>query len=131
MTRNVARHKMPSSLPSVVERRGLLYGRESQRTDHGAVARRYIEEGRLADALEFFGRGGDADGIREIQRLAVQDGDVFLLLQIERVTQQSLDPEVWREAEHNAERNGKERFARMAAERRGGGDGSDEGTDGR
>lgn len=112
---------MPSSLPSVVDRRGLLYGKDSHKTDHQAMARRYLEAGRAADALEFFQRAGSVDGIREIQRLAVAEGDAFLLSQIERITQERLDPDVWREAERNAARHGKERFAQLAAERCGAG----------
>jgi len=114
---------MPSSLPSLLERRGLLHGKESQKADHRGLAERYLEAGRYADALEFFHKADDAEGIDRIRRHAIKEGDVFLLGEIERVTHAPVPPEIWKEAASNAERSGRLAFARKGFEKAGDADG--------
>jgi hypothetical protein len=114
---------MPSSLPSLLERRGLIHGKESQKADHRGLAERYFEAGRYVDALEFFHKANDAEGIDRIRRHAIKEGDVFLLGEIERVTHEPILPETWKEAASNAERCGKLAFARKGFEKAGDADG--------
>ena len=110
----MARPHMPSTLPSAVERRELLFGRESQKADHRALAVRYQEAGRLSDALEFFAKAGDEAGVEEIRLTAVKHGDAFLLAQVERVTRTPADAATWRATAEAAERDDKLHFAMTA-----------------
>ncbi len=110
---------MSSALPSALERRGLLYGKESRKADHSSIAETYLGAGRTMDALEFFVLAGDTGGIDRIRDLAVKEGDVFLLAQIERLTQIEEDPETWRRIGESSEENGKTAYALMAYEKAG------------
>lgn len=119
----MARQKLPSALPSLLERRGLLYGKESLKADHRALAESYFEAGRYTDALEFFLKVDDAEGIERLRQHAATHGDVFLLGEIERLTHTLIPPETWKEAAMNAERSGKLAFARTGFEKAGDADG--------
>lgn len=110
----MARQRMPSTLPSAVERRELLFGRESQKADHRSFAARYQEHERLSDALEFFAKAGDEAGVEEIRVIAVKHGDAFLLAQVVRVSGTPADAATWRATAEAAERDDKLRFAMMA-----------------
>jgi len=111
---NVARQRMPSSLPSAVERREFLFGRESEKADHGALADGYQTQGRMTDALEFYAKAGDEAGVERIRRIAVKSGDAFLLAQVVRTTGKPEEAAAWRETAERAERAGKIYFARAA-----------------
>ena len=115
----MGRQRTPSGMPTALERRSLLYGKESVKADHRALGDRYFEAGRIADALEFYGKVQDQAGIEKVRRFAVENGDAFLLAQIERLTGRALDPEFWREAGRNAENKGRLNFARQAFEKAG------------
>jgi len=108
---------MPSSLPSVVERRALLFGKESMKADHKALAEKYFEAGRLLDALEFFFMANHEAGIDRIRQKAIESGDTFLLDQIERVTRNEESLDSWRKAAVAAEKKGKLAFALHAYEK--------------
>jgi len=114
---------MPSALPSLLERRALLYGKESLKADHHALAEGYFEAGRYSDALEFFHKADDAEGIERLRQHAVTHGDVFLLGEIGRLTHTPIPPETWKEAAVNAEKSGKLAFARIGFEKAGDADG--------
>ena len=102
------------ALPTAVERRNLLYGKESRKADHRALGQDYFDAGRMADAAEFFTLANDQDGLDRIQKHALEQGDAFLLAQIERLTGEPCDPDVWREMARRAEQLGKHHFVRQA-----------------
>jgi len=113
----MAQNQTSPGLPSVLERRGLLYGKESARADHAKIGRQYAAAGRFADALEFFARAGDAAGIESVRADAIERGDAFLLAQVERVGGAPVDAATWRTLAERAAAAGKETFARLARER--------------
>jgi hypothetical protein len=61
-----------------------------------------LGEGRLVDALDFFEKARDLDGIRRIREESILEGDPFLLYQTSKFLKESPLPEVWRKVGEKA-----------------------------
>jgi len=86
----------------------------------------YLEEGFVNDAVEFFGVAGSEAGLELVRRIAVEEGDFFLLSRVAEFAPDAAFPQVWRElAEHACDR-GKLQFALKAFEKSGDGERSAE-----
>lgn len=66
-------------LPDPLKRREILYGKGTPAEVLIEYGKLYLEEGRLNDAVEFFGMAGFKEGLMEIKELALKEGDYFLL----------------------------------------------------
>jgi hypothetical protein len=72
------------------------------------------QAGFLSDALDFFAAAGDRDGLEELERTALDEGDLFILGRIRKELGRDMDPETLRQAAHRAQDLGKAAFARRA-----------------
>jgi hypothetical protein len=75
----------------------------------------YEEEGKLHDALEFFWRAGDHEGMKRIGERAIADGDFFLFRQAASYLGKKPEPDELVGLMKNAQERGKLFFALMAA----------------
>ncbi len=66
-------------LPDPLKRREILYGKGTPTEVLIEYGKLYLEEGRLNDAVEFFGVAGFKEGLMEMKELAIKEGDYFLL----------------------------------------------------
>lgn len=110
---------MDDALPDALNRRNVLYGSASAAADlkrHGDL---YWAADRLLDALEFYARAGDAAGVEQVKRRAIEDGDAFLADRIAQLGQPALDAAQWRALAERAATRGMLVFARRAYERAG------------
>ncbi len=105
--------------PNWQNRQKLLYSRDhtpssNQLKEFGEMA---LEKGLYQDALEFFAKIQDEEGLKKIQTYALDEGDAFLFQAFERFSRQEISDDLWNRLGRNAVQNGKIRFARMAFER--------------
>jgi len=101
-------------LPDPLKRREILYGRDTPREALIQYGDLYRNEGRLNDAVEFYGMAGYREGLMELKEVAVQRGDFFLLQQVAGFLDDEIPPEVWRDLGRRALQEGKLSFAQKA-----------------
>lgn len=103
-------------IPSFLKKKKLLDHVDLPAAECGRYGRLFLAAGALADALDFFLKGNDTEGLDQLRDLAVDTGDAFLL---ERLGQaQGLDtPELWEKVAIKAAALEKFTLARWAEER--------------
>ena len=109
---------MSDEIPRWKERQKLLYMR-GQKTDPAklsALGNRCLERGFVQDAFEYFRVAKNAEGLGKIKRLALEEGDVFLMEALDKAGT-SPTPEEWNQAGYRAFELGKYSFAQKAFER--------------
>lgn len=97
-----------------LERRLVLYGKDTPRETLCYYGDLYLEAGRLNDAVEFYGRAGHKEGLLRIKEIALQTGDAFLLEQVEAFLGEGIPDGVWIELGIRAKKLGKYSFAQKA-----------------
>lgn len=81
-----------------LKKRDLLYGVKTTPAALSAAARDYLRAESWSDALDFFERAHDEDGLQEIKQRALQTGDTFLLGRLERIHPKWVSAEDWEKA---------------------------------
>jgi hypothetical protein len=66
-------------LPDLKEKTKRLHARDATPTGLSAQGEQYFQAGWLSDAIDFFERAKDTDGLTKIMNRAIDEGDVFLL----------------------------------------------------
>jgi len=92
-------------LPWTLEKRALLYDKKG--VDYRHYGDLFFEAERYADALEFYLQGDVEEGIEKMKRLAIEEGDYYILAKIEEKYPGRIKEKEWREAAVQAERAGK------------------------
>lgn len=112
---------MARALPDPLERRNLLWAEQKRPVDPVALAERYLESGRMSDALDFVERVPDRerkDALRaHVRDAALREGNFFLLNRLESTS--PLGDDRWREALERARETGKLRYALKIARKLG------------
>ncbi len=105
-----------SNLPGFIKKKKLLDDANLPAADCRRYGNLFLEAGWLADALDFFLKGNISEGLQQLQDLALQTGDAFLL---ERLLQaQDRDaPELWQQVSVQAAARQKTTLAQWAAAR--------------
>jgi hypothetical protein len=97
-----------------LKKRDLLWSPRTSPATLSATAREYLQAEAWSDALDFFERAQDEEGLREIKKLALQKGDTFLLGRLERISAKWVKPEDWEKAKVVAEKRGIQSMAAFA-----------------
>jgi hypothetical protein len=97
-----------------LKKRDLLWGPKTSPAALSATAREFFQKDEWSDALDFFERAKDEDGLREIKKLALQKGDTFLLGRLERISAKWVTPADWEKAKAIAEKRGIHSMAAFA-----------------
>jgi tetratricopeptide (TPR) repeat protein len=100
-----------SKLPDSLKRRDTLYGRNTPAELLSEFGDLYFQEGRLNDAVAFFGRAGDHKGLRRIHQKAMEQGDFFLFSRAMEFLQEEVSLEDWQRLGTQALGTGKYLFA--------------------
>ena len=103
---------LPKGLPGCLKKRRLLNDRELKPELCREYGEQFLAQGWWEDALEFFQKAGDPQGLEEIKKHCLETGDAYLLGRL-GVSQ---DPQTWRQLAEQALDLGKLRFARRAYE---------------
>lgn len=75
----------------------------------------YLKQERPVDALDFFERAQDLEGIRKIREWSLEEGDPFLLQQTSKLLKEPVSGESWRKVMEKAQAAGRLRQALIAA----------------
>ncbi len=103
---------LPKGLPACLKKRRLLNEAEPKLELCREYAEKFLAQGWLEDALEFFQKAGDTHSLEELKKYCLETGDAYLLGRL-GVSQ---DPQTWRQLAERALELGKLRFARRAYE---------------
>jgi len=103
---------LPKGLPGCLKKRRLLNEKELRPELCREYGEKFLAQGWWEDALEFFQRVGDSQGLEKIKKHCLETGDAYLLGRL-GVSQ---DPQTWRQLAEQALDLGKLRFARRAYE---------------
>jgi len=100
-----------------LRKRDLLHSERTPRETLSKVGREFLLLERYSDALDFFEKARDLDNIREIKRIALEQGDTFLLARLERFDRTLVTREDWDAAAARATTKGKESMAAFVAKK--------------
>jgi tetratricopeptide (TPR) repeat protein len=100
-----------SKLPDPLKRRDILYGGGTSAEALREYGELYLREGKLNDAVEFFGRACYKEGLQQVYQMAAEEGDLFLFSRAAEFLQEEASPEQWRELGKKAAEKGKYLFA--------------------
>lgn len=79
---------------TVAEKHKILYGNSTEPEVLVELGNRYLSDGDPATALEFFDYAGYSEGIKQIRKIAIDEGDLFLYkltLKVEGINTQRED----------------------------------------
>lgn len=104
---------MPKIL-SCLKKRDLLHNPQINSDQLVQYGHEYFNQDRLADALDFFEKAKDTEGIRRIMEQSIEEGDPFLLHQSSKLLKEVATDEAWRKVGEKALANGRFQQALMA-----------------
>lgn len=88
---------MARGLPDALQLREIKYGIKTSDAERCRVGRELAAAGRLAEALDLFLLAGDEEGVAELRRRAITEGQPLLLQSLRRAGR-AVPKEEWREA---------------------------------
>jgi hypothetical protein len=103
---------LPNGMPNCLKKRRLLNEKELSPDLCREYGEKFLALGWWEDALEFFQKGNDQEGVAKIKAHCLESGDAYLLGRITK----SGDPDLWRRVAEKALELGKINFARRALE---------------
>jgi len=101
-------------LPGCLNKRDLLNSDRSDPARCVQLGNAYLEEGRISDAIDFFEKARDREGLDRLLERCLGDGDVFLFRKVAKILDLSPGPEEWIKLGDRALSLGKLHFARAA-----------------
>jgi len=106
------------NIPShYLKRREFLHSEKTSPETLSAAGRALLAAERYSDALDFFEKARDTDGIQKIKRIALQRGDTFLLARLDRFDRTLVTKEEWEAAAKTAAAEGKASMAEFVAKK--------------
>jgi hypothetical protein len=108
-----------TTLPGWKEKQKLLNPRD-QKVNRGflsELAKRAFEAGAVQEAFEYYRAAQDQKGLDDLKYVALDEGDVFILSSLEKISPAPFDHDIWNKIGYRAFELGKYRFARTAFER--------------
>jgi hypothetical protein len=97
-------------MPKIVnclKKRDLLHNPQISTDQLSQYGREYFNQALLVDALNFFEKAQDMDGIREIRKRSIEDGDPFLLQQTSKLLKEIAPEGAWRKVGEKALADGR------------------------
>lgn len=93
-------------IPDIMSRRHLLYEEEVASEQKVSIGEEYLRDDRIEDALEFFGYGGDREGLIQIKKRAEESGFSYLLERVAEFMPDLVSEQDWERLARAAERKG-------------------------
>jgi hypothetical protein len=109
---NIAAMSFPTHY---IKKRDLLHAEKSSPATLSQVGRDFLAAERYSDALDFFEKAKDADGIAQIKAYALKNGDTFLIGRLDRYDRKLITPADWEAAARKAEEQNKSSMAAFVA----------------
>lgn len=104
---------MPKIL-TCLKKRDLLHNPQVAGQELSQYGMEYLSHQRLVDALDFFEKAQDQDGIRQVQAASIEEGNPFLLQQTGRLLKEKIGESFWRKVGNKALADGRLQQALMA-----------------
>lgn len=104
-----------SSLLSCLKKRDLLHNQNIVSSEFSQYGWNYFKQDRPVDALDFFEKAMDLEGIRKIREWSLEQGDPFLLQQTSRLLKEPVPEDSWRKVLKKAQTGGRLQQALTAA----------------
>ena len=98
-----------------IKKRDTLHSEKSQPATLAQIGRDFFAAERYSDALDFFEKAKDADGLRKVKELALSIGDTFLLSRLDRYDRNLITTAEWEATAKKAEENGRRSMAQYVA----------------
>ncbi|MFH1091023.1 MAG: hypothetical protein V1742_05580 [Pseudomonadota bacterium] len=98
-----------------LKRRALLHSPATGREQLKEIGREMAQAGYLPEAVDFLVQAGDEAGLVELLQTALEEGDLFIFIQILKALGRQATRAEWETLEKSARRLGKEAFAAKAA----------------
>ncbi len=99
---------------SCLKKRDLLHNPQVSSDQLSQYGREYFNQALLVDALNFFEKAQDLEGIRQIRDQSIEEGDPLLLQQTCRQLKETASEEAWRKVGEKALAGGRYQQALMA-----------------
>ncbi len=103
-----------ADLPHYKFKQALLHGKDTNPAEISRLGRRFLEEGWLNDAIDFFKKAEDSQGLAAIREISIEEGDIFLLRQAIKAGGEAAGEDEWKQIGERALELGKLQFAREA-----------------
>ncbi|MCY3018457.1 MAG: hypothetical protein NTW87_05430 [Planctomycetota bacterium] len=100
-----------------LKKRDLLHSEKTPRATLSKVGWEFFNLERFSDALDFFEKARDEQGILKTKRTALERGDVFLLARLERFDRSLVSREEWEAAAKRAAETGRQSMALFVAKK--------------
>lgn len=97
-----------------IQKRDQLHGLRTSPKALSAAARGYLAKEAYSDALDFFEKANDRDGIAEVKKVALGQGDSFLLFRLQRFDRKLVTEADWQAVASKAESLKKDSMAAFA-----------------
>jgi len=101
-------------LLSCLKKRDLLNSGKTDKSELIKLGKRYLDEDRLSDAIDFFENAEHFEGLLQLKEQCAAKGDYFLCQRLAKILEESPPSEEWIQLGDNALRQGKLLFARSA-----------------
>ncbi|WP_372371322.1 hypothetical protein [Candidatus Uabimicrobium sp. HlEnr_7] len=101
-----------AKLPSVLDKRPIIYGKQTAEDKVKAVGLQFLANGDLNDAIDCFRKIKDTEELKKLTPQMVEMGDFFFAKKIDEFS--PLTKEEWKNLAENAEKQNKIFFARSA-----------------
>ncbi len=86
---------MEENLPDYRKKQQLLYEEHTKANELIAYGDKFLEAGRIPDALEFYQRANHIGGLETIRTQATQSGDALLFMQASKALNRVPTPDEW------------------------------------
>lgn len=106
---------MPAKLDTI-SRRKILNDTSADPARLSPLAREFADQGFLSDAVDFFDKGKDSEGLTGLLDKAVAEGDLFLVRRITKILGRKPERDLLLSVAENADKLGKTLFAGQARE---------------
>jgi hypothetical protein len=98
-----------------IKKRDLLHSEKSSPQTLSKTGREFLAMERYSDALDFFEKARDNEGIQEIKKIAMAKGDTFLLARLDRFDRTLVNRDEWNAAAEKAVSSGRASMAAFVA----------------
>jgi hypothetical protein len=97
-----------------LKKRDLLWNPRTPAATLAAAGWEYFREEAYSDALDYFERAREEKGLEEVKRLALKEGDAFLLFRLGKLDPKRIAAADWEEVARAARAQNKESMALFA-----------------
>jgi hypothetical protein len=97
-----------------LKKRDLLHNPQAGGDELSQYGQEYLNQDRPADALDFFEKAEDREGVSQVREISIQEGEPLLLQQTSKLLKEKVAPEVWEKVGSKALADGRLRQALAA-----------------